>query len=209
MKNRLNGVPEIKRVAQIMSFLLHPMLMPVYSLFFIFYIDSWFVLIPSGVKLYSFIVTLFTLVILPLVCLPLFRHFHLIRDYGLEDKQERIYPILAVIAFAFLGFWLLGGVAYTDIVQRLYLVLIILLSLFSVVTLRWKISMHMTAMGSVCGLLLVLGLKYSGEVRESFMFMIILAGLLASCRLYLKKHTPWQIYTGFLFGISLVVVMFC
>ncbi len=153
--------------------------------------------------------TLFTLVILPLVCLPLFRHFHLIRDYGLEDKQERIYPILAVIAFAFLGFWLLGGVAYTDIVQRLYLVLIILLSLFSVVTLRWKISMHMTAMGSVCGLLLVLGLKYSGEVRESFMFMIILAGLLASCRLYLKKHTPWQIYTGFLFGISLVVVMFC
>ena len=34
MKNRLNGVPEIKRVAQIMSFLLHPMLMPVYSLFF-------------------------------------------------------------------------------------------------------------------------------------------------------------------------------
>lgn len=208
MRN-LNGVSTVECVARTVSFLLHPMLMPVYSLFFIFNVDSWFVLIPFGVKLYSFIITLFTLVVLPLVCFPLFRHFHLISNYSLDDRQERIYPILAVIAFAFLGFWLLGGVAYTDVVQRLYLVLIVLLSLFSVITLRWKISMHMTAIGSVCGLLLVLGLKFSGEVRGSFMFMIILAGILASCRLYLKKHTPWQVYAGFLFGISLVAGMLC
>lgn len=186
------------------SYILHPLLMPLYILFLTFNVNSLFLLIPTEAKLYCYVVTIFTLLVMPLISLPLFRHFHLIKSYDLEDKQERVYPILIAVGFAFLGFWLLGRMAYTDIVQRLYLVLIILLSLFSVITLRWKISMHMTAIGGACGFLLVLGLKYSGDVRDSFMFMLFLAGLLASSRLYLKKHTPWQIYAGFLFGMCFV-----
>lgn len=187
-----------------MSYILHPLLMPLYILFLIFNVNSLFLLIPAEAKVYCYMVTILTLLVMPLISLPLFRHFRLIKSYGLEDKQERVYPILIAVGFAFLGFWLLGRMAYTDIVQRLYLVLIILLSLFSVITLRWKMSMHMTAIGGACGFLLILGLKYSGDVRDSFMFMLFLAGLLASSRLYLKKHTPWQVYTGFLFGMGFV-----
>lgn len=209
MRNRLHKFSVIHWVSRTLSVVLHPVLMPVYILFLLFHVPSWFLLIPSGVKLYCYLVTLFTLLLLPLACLPLLRHFRFIRDYNLEDKQERIYPILTVVAFAFLGFWLLGRIAYTDIVRQLYLVMIVLLSLFSVITLRWKISMHMTAIGGVCGFLLVLGLKYSGDVRSSLMGMLVLAGLLASSRLYLKKHTPWQVYLGFLFGAVFVTVMLC
>jgi len=190
-----------------LSVLLHPFLMPVYILFLLFNVNSLFLLIPSEAKLYCYVVTFFTLLLMPLMSLPLFRYFHLIKNYKLEDKQERVYPILVAVAFAFLGFWLLGRMAYTSMVQQLYLVLIILLSLFSVITLRWKISMHMTAIGGVCGFLLILGVKYAGEVRESFMCMLLLAGLLAASRLYLKKHTPWQIYLGFLFGFVFVTAI--
>lgn len=209
MRNRLYEFPVVHWVARTLSVVLHPVLMPVYILFLLFHVPSWFLLIPAGVKWYCYLVTLFSLLLLPLACLPLLRHFRFIRDYNLEDKQERIYPILTVVAFAFLGFWLLGRIAYTDIVRQLYLVMIVLLSLFSVITLRWKISMHMTAIGGVCGFLLVLGLKYSGDVRSSLMGMLVLAGLLASSRLYLKKHTPWQIYLGFLFGSVFVTAMLC
>ncbi len=194
-------------LARTLSVVLHPVLMPVYILYLLFHIPSWFLLIPEGVKWYCYLVTLFMLLLLPLACLPLLRHLRFIKDYHLDNKQERIYPVLTVVVFAFLGFWLLGRVAYTDIVQQLYLVMIVLLSLFSVITLRWKISMHMTAIGGVCGFLLVLGLKYSGDVRSSFMTMLVLAGLLASSRLYLKKHTPLQVYLGFLFGAVFVTAM--
>lgn len=191
--------------ARSMSFLLHPLLMPVYILFFLFSGDSMFSLIPFSSKLYCYIVTICCLLLMPLASLPLFRHFQLIRNYELDDKQERVYPILIAVAFAFLGFWLLGKVAYANIVQQLYLVLIILLSTFSVITIRWKMSMHMTAMGGVCGFLLILGLKYPGDIRSSFILMLLLAGLLAASRLYLKKHNPLQIYVGFLFGFLFVV----
>lgn len=208
MRDLSDKVSVLHRVARAVSFLLHPMLMPVYILFLIFNIDSWFVLTPAGVKWYCYFVTLLTLVMMPLACLPLMRYLRLIKDYALDDRQERIYPILAVVAFAFLGFWLLGRMAYTDIIQRLYLVLIILLSIFSVITLRWKISMHMTSIGGVCGFLLVLGLKYAGDVRVPFICVLLSAGLLASCRLGLGKHTPSQVYIGFLLGMVLVAVMF-
>ena len=141
---------------------------------------------------------------MPVVSLPLFKHFRLIQSYELEEKQERVYPILVAIIFAFLGFWLLGRVGYTNIVRQLYLVMIIMLSIFSVITFRWKMSMHMAAIGGVCGFLLVWGLKYYGDVRSSLMLFLILAGILATSRLYLKKHTPMQVYLGFLFGLFFV-----
>lgn len=191
----------IKTIAKTVSYVLHPFLMPVYALLFLFGSGSMFALIPVGTQIYCYVVTLFVLLLMPVLSLPLFRRLRLISDFNLEDKQERVYPILVTVAFTFLGFWLLGRVAYTHIVQQLYLVLIILLSVFSIVTLRWKMSMHMTAMGGLCGFLLVLGMKYPGDMRGSFMFVLLLAGLLAASRLYLNKHNPLQVYAGFLFGV--------
>lgn len=191
--------------ARTISYLLHPLLMPVYILFFLFNANSLFSYIPEAVKSYCYLVTVFTLLVMPVASLPLFKYLRLVKSYELEEKQERVYPILIAVIFAFIGFWLLGRVAYTNIVQQLFLVLIILLSAFSVITLRWKMSMHMTAMGGVCGFLFILGMKYSGDVRTFFMLMILLSGLLAASRLYLKKHSPLQVYTGFLFGLCFVI----
>ena len=190
----------MKILAKTISYVLHPFLMPIYALLLLFSSGSMFALIPRVTQIYCYIVTLFVLLLMPMLSLPLFKRLQLIRDFHLEDKQERVYPILVTVAFTFLGFWLLGRVAYTHIVQQLYLVLIILLSVFSVVTLRWKMSMHMTAMGGLCGFLLVLGMKYPGDMRGSFIFVMLLAGLLAASRLYLNKHNPLQVYVGFLFG---------
>ena len=194
----------MKYIAQTISYILHPMLMPLYILFFIFNNNTLFAYIPWGVKLYCYLVTAFALLIMPVISLPLFKHFRLIRSYELNDKQERVYPILVAVAFAFLGFWLLGRIGYTNIVRQLYLVLIILLSTFSVITFRWKISMHMTAIGGLCGFLLVWGMNYQGDVRNAFILFLLLSGILATSRLYLKKHTPLQVYLGFLFGLFFV-----
>ena len=184
--------------------MLHPLCIPVYFLLFIFQGDTVFALIPKNIQYYCYAVVVFTLLIMPLVSLPVFRHFHLIRNYKLEEKQERVYPILIAVGFAFLGFWLLRGVSHTQIVQQLYLILVILLSLFSIVTLRWKMSMHMTAIGGLCGFMLSIGMHYPGQLRGIFMIVLLLSGLLGVCRLYLKKHTPAQVYAGFLFGFGFI-----
>lgn len=199
----------MKYFARSVSYAMHPLLIPLYVVFLIFNIDSVFSLIPVGSKLYCYIITIFALLLMPVLSLPLFKRFKLIHSYELDLKQEIVYPVLVAVGFAFVGFWLIGRFPYTNIIQQLYLVLIILLSGFSIITLRWKMSMHMTGMGALCGFLLILGLKYLGDVRYIFMLMLMLSGLLASCRLYLEKHTPAQIYAGFLFGCCFVVGILC
>lgn len=186
------------------SYLLHPMLIPIYILIFLFS-NSIFILLPAETKWYCLLITFVFLVVIPIVSLPLLRRFHFIQNYSLDDKQERIYPILVTVGAAFAGFWFLGMVAQSSIVQQLYLILIILLSVFSVITLRWKISMHMTAIGGVCGFILSMGLKYPGDIQGSLVLFLLLAGMLASARLLLKKHTPLQVYSGFLFGFCFVL----
>lgn len=195
----------MKYIAQGFSFLIHPLLVPVYIVFFIFNVDTVFSFIPRMAQYYCYLVTVLVLLFIPLASLPLFRYFKMISSYDLGIKQERVYPILVAVGFTFLGFWLIGRVPYTNIVQQLYLVVIILLSVFSIITIRWKMSMHMTAIGAACGFLLILGMKYSGDVRLFFMGMLLLSGILASCRLYLKQHNPLQVYVGFLFGLCFVV----
>lgn len=190
--------------ARTLSLLLHPLVVPLYILLLLFQGDTLFAQVPRATKLYAYAVTVFSLLLMPLASLPLFRYFRLIRDYRLEKKQERVFPILVVVAFAFAGFWLLGAVPYTHIVRQLYLIVIILLSVFSIITLRWKMSMHMTAMGGFCGFLMVFALKFGMNAAPALMWLIVLAGLLGSSRLYLGKHTPAQVYAGFCFGLCFV-----
>ena len=186
----------MKFIAQGVSYLFHPLLVPLYGLFFIFNSASVFSLIPFSTQVYCYFVTFVAMLLMPLSGMIVFKKMGFISSYDLSVKQERVYPALVAIFSAFAGFYLIGKLPYTNI-----------LSGFSIITLRWKMSMHMTAAGAVCGFITIIGFRYWGEVRESLMVILILSGILATCRLYLKKHNPAQIYAGFLFGLSFVVAI--
>ena len=195
-------------VAKIVSILLHPLLMPFYVLILVFNIQSIFSLIPSVTKWYCFLVTGITLFLIPLLCMPILKHFRLIRDFSLEDEMDRIWVLLVMGASTFFGFWLLSDISYTDVIQRLYLILIILETSSLSITSKWKISLHMVGIGGVCGLLFILGYKYFGHTEVWLMIWLLLAGLLASSRLYLGKHTPAQVYVGFILGNLFATLLF-
>jgi len=148
--------------------------------------------------------TLLGVTLIPLLCLPLLKWLGLIEGYRLVQKQDRVFPVLVTIVGAFIVFYFSRNLPYSNIVRQFYLIMVIMLSGFMIVTIRWKISMHMTAIGGLCGFLLVWGMNYQGDVRNAFILFLLLSGILATSRLYLKKHTPLQVYLGFLFGLFFV-----
>ncbi|MCC8174745.1 MAG: phosphatase PAP2 family protein [Odoribacter sp.] len=197
----------MKKVAYGVSYLLHPLLIPLYGLYFIFNSHNLFSFLPGMTKNYCYLITLVFTCILPLICLPVFKKMDWIKSYHLDLKHERVYPVVAAILFSFVGFYFIGRYPFTNIVLQLYLALIVVLSGFAIITLKWKMSMHMTAMGAICAFLMILGIRYFGNVRYLFMLTVLFAGLLASSRLYLQKHTPAQVYTGFAFGLTFVLTV--
>ena len=194
----------MKKLAEIFSYAMHPLFLPLYGLFFIFNSNSVFAFIPAVAKNYCYVVTFVCLCLLPVLTLPLFKKLRLIQSYHLSDRKERIYPVIVSVFLCFSG--ILSDTAASLHQHRTADVFGVdyCFVRFAIVTLRWKMSMHMTAIGAVCGFLLIIGFRYFGDVRTTFMGLLCLAGLLGTCRLYLKKHNPAQVYAGFVFGLSFV-----
>lgn len=118
-----------------------------------------------------------------------------------------MFPVLVTIVGAFVVFYFSRNLPYSNIVRQFYLIMVIMLSGFMIVTIRWKISMHMTAIGALCGFVFILGMKYLGDVINLLPLLILVSGLVASARLYLKQHTPAQVYVGYIYGAAAVVAI--
>jgi membrane-associated phospholipid phosphatase len=78
------------------------------------------------------------------------------------------------------------------------------------VSLYWKISLHLTAMGAVVALLVVMNIAGVGDMMVPLMIAILCAGALASARLYLGCHNGQQVLAGFCggFAVAALAVLF-
>jgi membrane-associated phospholipid phosphatase len=71
----------------------------------------------------------------------------------------------------------------------------------TVITVWWKISAHMFGVSSLIGG--VMSISYFIEKSNPyilFMFLFLIAGMIGVSRLILRRHTPNQVYAGFLLG---------
>ena len=154
----------MKVLAFAVSMLFHPLLLPLYVLFITFNTGTVFTYIPAYTQNMSYLLTLLGVTLIPLLCLPLLKWLGLIEGYRLVQKQDRVFPVLVTIVGAFIVFYFSRNLPYSNIVRQFYLIMVIMLSGFMIVTIRWKISMHMTAIGALCGFVFILGMKYLGDV---------------------------------------------
>ena len=125
-----------------------------------------------------------------------------IHSFSMEQRQERIVPFFTISLFYLavciilsnrLGWESFFIVAMTTITGISFLV--------SLVTLKWKISVHSVAISSMVGFLLAAMLvRAEQELLIPLCVSIVIAGLVMSSRLYLNVHSPAQIGYGCLLG---------
>ena len=108
-------------------------------------------------------------------------------------------------------FYLLWVVAlYAIVIPLLSLGVLRSLGRISDYRIDWKISLHLTGMGAVVALLVVMNVVGVGNMLVPLMVAILCAGALASARLYLGCHNGWQVLAGFCggFAVSVLAVLF-
>jgi len=72
--------------------------------------------------------------------------------------------------------------------------------LATIITIRWKISIHMVGIGGMVGGLLSISQYLSVDFTWAILAVMVAAGLLGTARMILNTHTPIQIYSGFVLG---------
>ena len=191
----------MQAIARFFSSILSPLLMPTYGIFLVLWV-SILCYLPLGTRMVVLLVVFGITCILPMIVIAVLHNIKFIEDKRLVNRRERWLPYLAAL-LCYVG----AGLYLTHIHMQQWAVVFVwggavacVVSL--VVNFKWKISAHMAGIGGVLAFLV--RLRMDGLAAFNIYWLvcaiIILAGILGTSRIYMNRHTFWQVVAGFANG---------
>jgi membrane-associated phospholipid phosphatase len=185
-----------ERIAQIVSAVLHPLVLPAIAFTFLVVADSTHDLlhqvIIEGVAIF------FSAILVP-------AYIFFLKQQGLVDsadiiiREQRINPLIMAVISYFIGFLLLKTAGASSLIQGLMFCYATNTLLIVLITNWWKVSVHTTA---ISGPLVVLTYQFGSLVFPFF----LLIPLVGASRLILKRHTFAQVLVGAAIGVLMTVL---
>jgi hypothetical protein len=193
-----------KKIATFLTYLLHPLLAPIAGIFILTRSGTYVAdLNPEIISLITLIVITLTLV-LPVCLIPFYLYFKMIRQVSIPENHERLIPMIITLV-AYLGAWfLIRRLPVSQLYNRFLLGACFSLLIVLIISYYWNISLHMTGLGGLIGLVFALSQKLGVEMMMVLLLLIILSGLAGFARLQLNAHSKPQILAGFLIGLTVV-----
>ena len=190
-----------RKMAMFISIILHPVLMPAYTLYFLLHHNTYFAYttLPWQKSMLYVIILLNTLILPVLISYILIRR-GVIHSFELEKREERLIPFIANAILMMVAYYMMQRFKLPKVFQLLVLGAVASVVLAVIINLKWKISIHMIGIGGIVGTFFGLSTFMIIDVRFPILLCMIIAGLLGTARLRLQAHQPMQIYTGFMIG---------
>ncbi len=189
----------MKKVYKIISVILHPIVVPTIG------VILYFILIPSNyassTKLTLLSLVFVTTYFIPLLILVIFKRLKLIQNFNADSIQERKLPVaMMIVLFYLLANTITNTTGMNDIGLLFYATSAALTATYVSFAFQLKTSLHLLSLGISTSFFIVLGFIYASSFSTVVVVNILLAGVVANARLYLKAHTPSEVYLGFFFG---------
>jgi hypothetical protein len=201
--------PVIRIAARIISYVFHPLFIPVYLSWFLIYINPLFPAINSGDKWILLLRFIVMYTVFPLVTVFLAKGLGFIQSIYLKTQKDRIIPyVVCGIYYFWMWYVLKNQPEFPRYFVMLSLAIFIASSIGLIINSFMKISMHTIALGVMITFMLLLG--FSTDVNYGLYIAIafLLAGLVSSARLINSDHHPIEVYTGLFVGIVAQLVSY-
>jgi membrane-associated phospholipid phosphatase len=201
----------LHRFAQIMSDVFSPILIPTYCMILAMWITPLNVL-PERTRVNAVIGIAFITAIMPALILFTLIRMRRVSDTSVSNRKERTVPYIATIICYALAAFYLQFIHAPEWLVLFYVGAGLATLIATVITLWWKISAHAIGMGGMIGMLLWLTYNSISSGMSAMVWLsvsIVLAGLIGTTRIILKRHTPAQVYMGAVVGIVAVVGTMC
>ena len=189
------------------STILHPIVLPTLGVFLYFVFVS-----QSFEKRLQLIVLglVFALTyVVPVLLLLFLRNFGFIKDFQVSTIKERRIPVIFMI---FLLYFLGNTIIQIPTIRNLgilfYGTSLSLTCIYVLFSVKLKSSLHLVSMGNMIGFFLIMTNINSLSMLPIIILLVLLSGILASSRLYLKAHTPVELLIGFSLGIVCQFILF-
>jgi membrane-associated phospholipid phosphatase len=190
-----------EKLMKIISFVLHPLLMPTYS-FGVLFLFIPEVIMPLTIVTLPFL--FITTFIIPLLSVSMLKITGSISSFKLENRVERLTPFSFVtIFYGITSYMFIYKIQVNDAVATMLLTTTLLILLTTIITTKFKISIHAAGISGVVGFLVYFGIFFpSNQITALLIIGITLSGLVMSSRLYLQAHSIKEVAAGACLGIT-------
>jgi len=197
------------KIASIISWIFHPLWIPILAFIIIFNSDAYFALVlPLETKLTVLIIVFISTVVLPVITLGILKFTKFIDSFLLNERPQRNLPFISIILFYYLTYYLLSNNSLPIIYNILILLSTLLVISVFFINLYFKISVHTLSWGSLNGTLVGLSYRYNIDFVNLIILFLFISGWVAYSRLQLKAHKSTEVYYGFLYGFCFMILMF-
>lgn len=186
-------------IAYGISVIFHPLIIPTLAFLMLMNSGFYFALLSFDAKKIMLLVVFLSTFLLPLISIGLMSLNSRFKP-DLDKGPDRVLPMLSTAIFYYVGYYALGRMQIYPVYRVFLISSILIIVILMLVSIRWKISAHMAGIGGLIGAIIALSLRLGLNSSLLLAILIGIAGLIGSSRLALRKHTPLQIYAGFLAG---------
>ena len=190
------------RLAQVISILGHPIFMPLYAFGLLIYTNPYInMMVSTGSRYFIITILVVFTITLPVITALLFKLFGLIDSVFMKTTKERMWPFIITLIWYYMGYQLFNKIQVPQSLNLLMIGTISVISVALIITIRWKISIHMLGIGGVIGAIIGISQRFQFDHSLLLIVLFLFAGLIGYSRLKTKSHNFQQIYIGFIIGL--------
>jgi len=199
-----------RKIAQILSVIFQPLLMPTVVITLILYIVPEATQLPQELKLSMLLLVVVSTLMVPMLSVIGLKYMDSIPSVHIAEKKDRYLPFSFVSLFYMVvTYFFYQKLNYDDLIVFSLVTMTGAIILLTLVTFFWKISAHLTGLSGVLAIIVVLNWKYPhAALLYPMIVTVLLCGIVASCRLYLNAHKPVELLGGFCLGFSICFLSF-
>ncbi len=193
----------MKKFATLISYLFHPLLIATYGCLLVFFgltNSIYYIFTPLKLKLVITLTVFAFTFLLPVLNLLILYRLNYVSSLKLEDRKERIFPLLMTSLCYFGLFYMVYDFNIWPAVKLFILGGGICIFSAAIIHLWWQISAHMIGVGGLIGVLLSMSYFLQLPLFTGLSVAILLAGIIGFSRLFLQAHSQSQVYVGVIFG---------
>ncbi len=196
-------------LARTLSVIFQPLLIPTYGFIILLNMNAFFsLMINPSAKWMIMGVVFLTTFLFPAIMIFFLMKMGIITSLNLRSRQERVLPFLITGVFYYLVYYMLKQLQISPIYNYFMIGTTFIIVVAMMINFFWKISIHMISLGGMLGAFLGLSFVMMIDMTLLLLLIIFVSGLVGYSRLYLKAHTPAQVYAGFATGFFVMLGFF-
>lgn len=194
----------MKRAAEILSVIFHPLFIPLYGLLIIYSSPTLLSFIPPQIKRMILVLVMANNVLLPIALAIVLHARGAIASLRAHGRSERV----LLLTFALLMYSLTAFVLLRIQVPNLFKAYLVSIAVVTLVTLlitfKYRISMHAIGFGGLIVLVIFMIALYQISMVWQLLAVVLAGGAVMSSRIYLEDHSPAEVWSGLFVGAAVM-----